>query len=98
MFSVCEEGFYGDKCEEECHCGIMGHCEPTSGRCICALGWQGPTCEETCEQGKFGPGCTHTCNCQNEATCDAVTGCCDCKPGFYGQSCELGKILSPVAA
>lgn len=94
LLAVCEEGFFGDGCEEECQCGIMGDCDPFTGRCICGLGWHGPTCEETCPPGRFGPSCVHSCQCQNGASCDAVTGCCMCKPGFYGQSCEIGNWFS----
>lgn len=92
-FVECEDGFYGDNCEEECNCGPMGHCDPITGKCSCRLGWYGATCEDSCPAGKFGPNCVHSCHCQNKASCDSVTGCCQCKPGYYGQRCELGKPL-----
>ena len=45
---VCDAGFYGAKCQQECSkfCSKELDCYPASGYCIegCKRGWEGPKC------------------------------------------------------
>ncbi|XP_046356930.1 uncharacterized protein LOC124135592 isoform X2 [Haliotis rufescens] len=41
----CEDGWFGDKCMDRCHCFTPG-CNSSSGECShgCKVGWTGPSC------------------------------------------------------
>lgn len=42
----CLSGYYGKDCGKPCSCGEGGQCHPTTGRCICAPGRMGQSCEQ----------------------------------------------------
>ena len=60
------------------------------GVCLCAPGWQGPTCAEKCTPGFHGDKCSQQCLCDlDRGTCHHVTGDCICHtPGFAGIACN----------
>ena len=90
--SVCDKGFYGADCADECSCANGIRCDPGTGSCLCGLGVRGADCDRPCTPGQYGPGCVHACECQNDAVCDPVTGCCECTPGWYGKNCDMGEL------
>lgn len=58
-------------------------CHPSSGRCECAAGWDGPTCSRTCPLYTYGVKCRRKCVCNNNAQCLPQNGTCICGPGKY---------------
>lgn len=46
----CPSGYYGKDCAKLCSCGEGGQCHPATGKCICAPGRMG----QSCQQGLFG--------------------------------------------
>lgn len=89
----CEEGMFGVSCENKCNCENGATCDPTTGTCMCPLGYIGSTCSEPCPRGYTGQGCRHVCKCRNEATCDPENGRCLCPPGYHGDRCQFSKCL-----
>lgn len=47
--AACPRGYYGKDCTKLCSCGEGGQCHPTTGRCMCAPGRMG----QSCQQGNF---------------------------------------------
>lgn len=84
---------FGVSCENKCNCENGATCDPTTGTCMCPLGYIGPTCSEPCPRGYTGQGCRHVCKCRNEATCDPENGRCLCPPGYHGDRCQFSKCL-----
>lgn len=84
---------FGVSCENICNCENGATCDPTTGTCMCPLGYIGPTCSEPCPRGYTGQGCRHVCKCRNEATCDPENGRCLCPPGYHGDRCQFSKCL-----
>ncbi|XP_060070005.1 uncharacterized protein LOC132550023 [Ylistrum balloti] len=81
----CSEGFYGDRCQNECDC-FHGHCSG-NGQCLCSPGWQGSQCDQQCPTDHFGAGCNQTCHCDH-GKCHQEIGICICDPGFHGDHCD----------
>lgn len=48
LSTECPSGYYGKDCAKLCSCGEGGQCNPATGRCNCAPGRMG----QTCQQGK----------------------------------------------
>lgn len=42
----CLSGFYGKDCAKLCSCGEGGQCHPATGKCICAPGRMGQSCQQ----------------------------------------------------
>lgn len=57
----CEEGSYGENCSEICNCKNNSSCDPQTGTCACARGWEGPDCSQPCKAGFYGIGCKEKC-------------------------------------
>ena len=82
----CDNGFYGDLCEDRCGNCVGGTCNQTTGYCAdgCVDEWYGLPCEQRCPDD----------NCK---TCSVITGTClECKPGYFGNNCE--KMCSSFCA
>lgn len=72
-------------------CSGNGHCDPTTGTCVCNYGTSGLRCQE-CASGFYGPRCAKCPACQNGGTCDdgaTGTGFCTCPDPFSGTVCEI---------
>ena len=80
----CDSTRWGPHCSNRCQCRNGALCNPISGACVCAAGFQGWRCEEICPPGTYGLTCQLSCKCQNNALCDYITGECRCSPGFTG--------------
>uniref|UniRef100_A0A671MG02 Zgc:158328 n=1 Tax=Sinocyclocheilus anshuiensis TaxID=1608454 RepID=A0A671MG02_9TELE len=91
FISGCPTGRYGRDCAQVCLCGEGGQCHPETGRCNCAPGRTGPSCEQACSRGHYGAQCRSFCMCANGGVCDPVNGTCRCGLGWTGQHCEKGK-------
>jgi multiple epidermal growth factor-like domains protein 10/11 len=101
---VCEPGFIGDKCLDQCPHNRFGvnctssctcvndaTCDKADGTCHCAPGWTGINCaERKCPNGRFGDTCDQNCECEMENTllCHPHDGRCDCKPGWSSATCN----------
>lgn len=48
LSAECPSGYYGKDCAKLCSCGEGGQCNPATGKCNCAPGRMG----QTCQQGK----------------------------------------------
>ncbi|KJH52427.1 EGF-like domain protein [Dictyocaulus viviparus] len=83
------KGKFGANCNFECACKNGATCDAVNGRCICAAGFTGPTCEDTCSTGFYGLNCSKSCDCLNNNMCDPITGKCLCV-GWMGEKCERG--------
>ena len=57
----CPLGFYGEGCENECNCKNNSSCDPDTGNCVCAAGWEGPDCSQPCSRGWYGVRCKEAC-------------------------------------
>lgn len=44
--AACQESSYGENCSQTCNCFNNATCDHVSGRCLCAAGWTGPTCQQ----------------------------------------------------
>lgn len=80
-------------CKERCSCKNGAKCDPITGQCQCAIGYNGAQCETPCPSGKFGVDCSQNCTCENGATCNVTSGKCICLKGFIGNSCENKRKL-----
>ena len=80
--SACDQGFYGDNCQETCQCSVLhsSYCQTTDGACTCKTGWTGSTCtedvNECMDQSKY--------DCPTNARCVNSIGSflCNCFEGF----------------
>ena len=95
----CQDGFgprlledsssgVNDCCQRVCpdDCGsAAGHglCDAQVGRCVCAVGWSGASCDE--------PACPR--GCTAHGMCNATSGQCACDAGWAGADC--GRRLCP---
>jgi hypothetical protein len=70
-------------------CDGDGSKQQGNGKCTCAYGWKGDTCNEFyCPKG-----CEHgTCE-----TLDNLTPYCECHKGWHGASCSVPKCPTPLA-
>ncbi|CAK1603622.1 unnamed protein product [Parnassius mnemosyne] len=94
----CQEGYWfggeGEECVA-CACGrgaLSGACDARTGRCACAHGWAGRTCD-VCAQGygDVAAGCP-ACRCGVAAldgTCEPRSGACECAPGASPPHCDV---------
>lgn len=101
---ICEPGFMGDKCLDQCPydrfgencteiCSCMNGatCDKGTGRCHCSPGWIGIDCSERkCPENKYSEDCSESCECEVENTelCHPHDGKCDCKPGWSSSTCN----------
>lgn len=87
--SICEDGRYGRDCNSRCDCNNLSSCNITTGQCICAVGFTGPTCDKPCPKGYYGVNCKQACPpcTSGYGTCHYQTGQCECSPGFTGFFC-----------
>ena len=46
LLTECPTGKYGYNCQQSCICQNGASCDPVSGACSCAAGWQGVFCEQ----------------------------------------------------
>ncbi|VDL80751.1 unnamed protein product [Nippostrongylus brasiliensis] len=44
-FSMCRQGRYGENCVHKCQCYNGATCDRKTGKCTCAPGYLGPTCQ-----------------------------------------------------
>ena len=75
--SECNDGFYGDKCQNSCSTHCKSHaCNKTNGICPgCKDGFYGDMCHIPCDS-----------NCK---ACQQANGVCtECNFGFYGYQCN----------
>lgn len=57
----CPEGLYGNDCHSQCECMNNSSCDPETGTCICARGWEGVDCSQPCKEGWYGMRCKEKC-------------------------------------
>ena len=101
---ICEPGFMGDKCLDQCPfnkygvnctndciCTNSGVCDKGTGKCTCGPGWAADDCSERqCPDEKYGESCNETCECEKDNTesCHPHDGVCECKEGWTGTNCN----------
>lgn len=101
---VCEPGFVGDKCLDQCSfdkfgvncndtcsCENGARCDKATGHCHCAPGFIGSDCSmRACPENKYGPECAETCECDADHTesCHPHDGSCACKAGYSSKTCN----------
>ncbi|XP_025108286.1 multiple epidermal growth factor-like domains protein 11 [Pomacea canaliculata] len=92
---VCEDGWYGDNCTEECgYCAGDFVCDKRNGGCTsCQTGFQLPMCKE-CSTGYYSKNCSEQNGPCLNTTCepDNVTCSSSCSQG-YGEG--LCSVLMP---
>lgn len=57
----CPIGYYGDDCQSLCKCNNNSSCDPITGACVCARGWEGSDCSQPCKHGWYGVRCKEKC-------------------------------------
>ena len=87
---ACDEGFYGDECENRCQCRNASECHFVTGSCTCQAGFAGLTCHDPCPDSSYGLGCALACECFTSGTrsCDPISGSCDCNEQWMGELCD----------
>ncbi|XP_076067849.1 uncharacterized protein LOC143040605 isoform X2 [Oratosquilla oratoria] len=95
MVRDCPDQRWGPNCANWCpDCQNGGQCHPSSGKCVCAPGFMGPTCSKGCDKGKFGSKCQLDCSLFLNSNCLGLTACvpyprgCSCLPGYKGLECK----------
>ncbi|XP_071854861.1 uncharacterized protein [Apostichopus japonicus] len=84
-----------DDCDGICdNCYNGGVCDENSGKCICAPGFKGTTCEEGCGGNRYGDTCEKRCSKKgNDNSCSKYLFClahpygCSCNTGWKGLDC-----------
>jgi len=57
---VCQNGFYGEKCDKKCSLGCIS-CDQNTGDCFeCKIGYDGSQCESTCSSNMECNSCANT--------------------------------------
>ncbi|XP_035227791.1 protein draper-like, partial [Stegodyphus dumicola] len=84
----CESGTYGLYCNSTCSCFNDGVCDKVNGTCLCPPGFIGLFCEQKCPLDFYGEDCESNCSCLNGAECDVHDGTCLCLAGYMGKQCE----------
>ncbi|XP_071854385.1 receptor-type tyrosine-protein phosphatase F-like isoform X3 [Apostichopus japonicus] len=87
-----------DACDGICdNCYNGGICDETSGKCICAPGFKGTTCEEGCGGNRYGDACEKQCSSTDQPDrCSKYLFClthpygCSCNTGWMGLDCLTG--------
>jgi hypothetical protein len=93
--TVCQAGFYGPQCKQECPggsclaCTGHGTCSDGTrgtGICACDTNWTGTNCS-SCIAGHYGANCSFVCpaTCGRAGNCSSGptgTGACICNAGF----------------
>ena len=69
LFSVCEKGWWGEGCLNECSC-VHGICDPFIGYCNCESGYEG----ERCDVGKYDVIIVHSEEMAWESICTLYCG------------------------
>ncbi|XP_062585191.1 multiple epidermal growth factor-like domains protein 11 [Saccostrea cucullata] len=87
---VCNEGYYGKNCKENCSlfCKTSRDCHHVTGHCKegCIDGWQGVKCLQVCNGKRFGEDCGEKCGtCLGYKQCNHINGC---SVGTFGNNCE----------
>jgi hypothetical protein len=86
----CIQGFYGQRCENECSFGCNSSCNQVTGNCNngCKEGFDGDKCSQ-CKDGYYDSTKCEICPTHCVGTCDNNTGNCQtCESGFHGLRCE----------
>ncbi|XP_022179655.1 protein draper-like isoform X3 [Myzus persicae] len=86
---LCPSGYYGHKCQNVCKCQTGAKCDPLNGACNCSPGYTGTNCELKCPPGFYGYNCQNQCKYQNGTTCDIVNVNCTCLPGYEEHNAQL---------
>ncbi|XP_066297247.1 multiple epidermal growth factor-like domains protein 10 [Branchiostoma lanceolatum] len=93
----CPAGKWGGGCDRDCpECENGGVCNPSDGRCMCAPGFMGDTCDEACGSNGFGLNCEYKCSDETDSreTCAGRLFCiqdpyaCSCYIGFKPPECR----------
>nr|CAD7433347.1 unnamed protein product [Timema monikensis] len=85
----CPAGAFGEDCNSQCDCHNNSSCDPQTGTCVCARGWEGVDCSQHCREGYYGLRCKEKCpDVYGNRTCDHVTGEFVCRSGYIGLTCE----------
>lgn len=77
--TLCQIGYYGQMCENECKFGCTGTCHKVFGHCTYG-----------CEDGTYAEENSLAClDCPKECElCRSKAVCVTCQPGYYGESCR----------
>uniref|UniRef100_A0A8W8N5D1 Fibrillin-1 n=1 Tax=Magallana gigas TaxID=29159 RepID=A0A8W8N5D1_MAGGI len=82
----CQEGYYGENCQEQCSCGQGSErCDHITG-CYCKPGWTGALCETDINE--------YIDECVRDSPCDHI---CNNTDGSYVCSCRDGYNLVNVS-
>ena len=96
---ICDLGWTGNDCGEDCGCHGHSRCSEGVGSCDeCQHLTRGESCQD-CQEGSFGDAKKAACQpCQcnghenmDAGSCDPITGRCFCKHFTEGHNCELCK-------
>ncbi|KAI8508916.1 hypothetical protein Bbelb_127640 [Branchiostoma belcheri] len=90
---ACPTNKWGPDCRNRCPvCYNGGVCHAQTGRCVCAPGFHGDSCQSVCDSPqKFGSTCQATCadsSCQRKLLCPADPFGCTCGPTYTGVRCD----------
>ena len=91
---LCQDGFGDEGCERvrPCPYKCRGRGDCVDGRCVCGVGWKGPSCDD--------PKCEHDCSGHGECLAPiepGATGACLCAGGWAGVACEEWRPHCPGA-
>ena len=79
--TVCDEGTWGDECNQACNCNpeTTANCSTETGLCNCQNGWDGNSCTEDINECLDG-----SASCPENSLCVNVNGSfiCKCDTGF----------------
>ncbi|CAH1243163.1 TIE1 [Branchiostoma lanceolatum] len=90
---ACPTDKWGPDCRNRCPvCYNGGVCHVGTGKCVCAPGFRGDSCQSVCNSPQnFGSTCQATCDggsCQGKLLCPADPFGCTCGPTYTGVRCD----------